>query len=181
MKLFFISDIHGSEYYLKKAMKRYKEEGAENIIILGDILYSGSMNPLSDYYNRKGVIEILNNYSDKIIAVMGNCDSEADAMVLDFPIISTYSNLTYNGKTLFLTHGHIYNENNMVTLQDGSIFIQGHTHVLRAEKKENIYFLNPGSISLPRGNNPHTYAILEDDLFQIKDLDGNVVREIDIV
>lgn len=181
MKLFFISDIHGSEYHLKKAMKRYEKEGAEYIVILGDILHHGATNYLSDYYRQEGVIKILNNYSDKIIAVMGNCDSEADVMRLDFPIESIYSNLIYNGKRLFLTHGHVYNENNMVELKEGSVFVYGHTHVLRAEKKENIYFLNPGSITLPRENNPHTYGILEGTLFQIKDLDGNIVKEIDLV
>ncbi|NLY44592.1 MAG: phosphodiesterase [Tissierella sp.] len=181
MKLFFISDIHGSVYYLNEAMERYSAEGADYIVILGDILYHGARNPLPKDYNPKGVIEILNSYSDKIIAVRGNCDSEVDEMVLNFPIMSTYSNILYNGIRLFLTHGHIYNENNMVDLKEGSAFIYGHTHILRAEKKENIYFLNPGSITLPKENNPHTYGILEDLSFKIKDLDGNIIKEIDLV
>jgi len=41
MKLFFISDIHGSEYYLNKALERFKEEKADYIVILGDHLYHG--------------------------------------------------------------------------------------------------------------------------------------------
>lgn len=181
MKLFFISDIHGSVFYLDQAMERYEEEGADYIIILGDILYHGARNPLPKEYNPKGVIEILNNYSHKIIAVRGNCDSEVDEMVLDFPIMSTYSNIIYNHKRLFLTHGHIYKEGNMVNLKEGSAFIYGHTHILRAEKKDDIYFLNPGSITLPKENNPHTYAILGDNCFRIKDLYGNIVKEINIV
>lgn len=178
MKLFFISDIHGSEYYLNLAIKRYKEEGADYIIILGDILYHGARNPLPKGYNPKGVIEVLNKYSDRIIAVRGNCDSEVDEMVLDFPIMASYSNILYNNVRLFLTHGHIYNENNMINLKEGSAFIYGHTHILRAEKIDNIYFLNPGSITLPKENNPHTYGILNNRIFKIKDLDGNIIREI---
>lgn len=181
MKLFFISDIHGSVYYLNEAIERYEEEGADYIVILGDILYHGARNPLPKEYNPKGVINILNNYSDKIIAVRGNCDSEVDEMVLDFPIMSTYSNIIYNDKRLFLTHGHIYNEGNMVKLKEGSAFIYGHTHILRADKKDNIYFLNPGSITLPKENNPHTYGILENNSFKIKDLAGNIIRKIDIL
>lgn len=181
MKLFFISDIHGSVYYLNEAMERYEEEGADYIVILGDILYHGARNPLSREYNPKGVIDILNNYSDKIIAVRGNCDSEVDEMVLDFPIMSTYSNIIYNDKRIFLTHGHIYNEDNMIKLKEDSAFIYGHTHVLRADKKDNIYFLNPGSITLPKENNPHTYGVLENNDFKIKDLDGNIIKKIDIV
>lgn len=180
MKLFFISDIHGSVYYLNQAMERYDAENADYIIILGDILYHGARNPLPKEYNPKGVIEILNYYSDKIIAVRGNCDSEVDEMTLNFPIMSTYSNLLYNDVRLFLTHGHIYNEDNMVDLKDGSVFVYGHTHILRAEKRNNIFYLNPGSITLPKENNPHTYGLLEDTSFKIKDLDGNVIREIDI-
>lgn len=181
MKLFFISDIHGSVFYLDKAMERYNAEGADYIVILGDILYHGARNPLPKEYNPKGVIEILNNHSDKIISVRGNCDSEVDEMTLNFPIMSTYSNILYNGVRLFLTHGHIYNEDNMIDLKEGSAFVYGHTHILRAEKRDNIFFLNPGSITLPKENNPHTYGILEDNTFKIKNLEGNIIREIDIV
>lgn len=180
MKLFFISDIHGSVYYLNQAMERYLVEEADYIIILGDILYHGARNPLPKEYNPKGIIEILNNYSDRIIAVRGNCDSEVDQMVLDFPIMADYSSILHNDRRLFLTHGHIYNEENMVNLGQGSAFIYGHTHILRAEKKDNIFFINPGSITLPKENNPHSYGVLDGNSFKIKDLDGNVVKEIDM-
>lgn len=181
MKLFFISDIHGSEYHLEKAMKRYRKEEGEYIVILGDILHPGGMSPLSDYYRPEGVRNILNKYSNKIIAVKGNCDSEGDGMSLAFPMMSIYSNILHRGRRLFLTHGHIYNEGNMVNLEKGSSFISGHTHILRAEKRDGIYLLNPGSITSPRENNPHTYAVLEDDEFKIKDLDGRIIKAIDIV
>lgn len=41
MKLFIMSDIHGSIYYLDKAIECYNEEKADYILILGDILYHG--------------------------------------------------------------------------------------------------------------------------------------------
>jgi len=109
MKLFFISDIHGSIYYLDRALARFKEENADYIVILGDHLYHGARNPLPKEYNPKKVTEVLNSYADKIISVRGNCDSEVDEMVIDFPIMATYSTVLYNNKRLFLTHGHIYN------------------------------------------------------------------------
>ena len=37
MKLMFISDIHGSYKYAKKALEIYEEEKAEKLVILGDI------------------------------------------------------------------------------------------------------------------------------------------------
>lgn len=180
MKLFFISDIHGSVYYLNKALERFEKEQADYLVILGDLLYHGARNPLPKEYEPKKVIELLNSLSDRIISVRGNCDSEVDQMVLDFPIMADYSTIFYEGKRLFLTHGHIYNEGNMPKLKDGDVFIHGHIHIPKAEKLDNIFFINPGSITLPKENNPHTYGILEGDVFTIKELDGSVFKETSI-
>lgn len=180
MKLFFMSDIHGSLYYLNKALERFNDEKANYIVILGDELYHGARNPLPKEYNPKKVAETLNSLADKIIAVRGNCDSEVDEMVIDFPIMATYSTILYNNRRLFLTHGHIYNENNMPKLSDGDILLYGHTHIPKVEKKDSIFVINPGSITLPKEDNPHTYGVLEGDNFAIKDLDGNVFNEINI-
>ncbi len=180
MKLFFISDIHGSLYYTRKALEAFKEEKADYIVILGDELYHGARNPLPLEYNPKEVAESLNEYADRIIAVRGNCDSEVDEMVLDFPMMATHSTILYNGRRLFLTHGHIYNGNNLPKLREGDVLFYGHTHVPKIEKKENVYVINPGSITLPKENTPNSYGVLEDDIFIIKDFEGNVYKEIDL-
>ncbi len=52
---------------------------------------------------------------------------------------------------------------------------------LKLKKIDNIYVINPGSTTLPKENNPHTYGILEGEIFKIKDLEGNIYREIKIV
>ncbi|TJX15170.1 phosphodiesterase [Tissierella creatinini] len=181
MKLFFISDIHGSIYYLKKALKRFEEEKADYIVILGDILYHGARNPLPLEYNPKEVFALLNSIGHKIIAVRGNCDSEVDEMVVNFPIMATYSNILYNNRRVFITHGHIYNETNMPPLADSDMLIQGHTHIPRLDKKDNVYVVNPGSITLPKEDNPHTFGILEGSSFKIKTLEGEIFKEIIII
>ncbi|HHW71211.1 MAG TPA: phosphodiesterase [Clostridiales bacterium] len=181
MKLFFISDIHGSIYYTQKAMKRFECEDADYVIILGDVLYHGARNPLPIQYNPKEVIALLNNFKEKIIAVRGNCDSEVDEMVLEFPINATYSHLLYNDRRIFLTHGHIYNEDNLPSLHKGDVFMYGHTHIFRAEKKDNIYIINPGSITFPKADNPNSYCTLEGNIFEIKDLKGNVIKEMKLL
>ena len=178
MKLFFISDIHGSLFYLNKAIELYKKEEANYIVFLGDALYHGSRNPLPKDYNPQGVASLLNEYKDKIIAVRGNCDSDVGQMLIEYPMMAEYSIILYNDRRLFLTHGHIYNEKNLQNLSANDVLVQGHTHIPVAKKLNKIYVLNPGSISLPRENNPNSYAILKDDLFQIKDLDGKVIKEI---
>lgn len=180
MKIFFVSDIHGSIYYAKKAIEKFQEENADYIVILGDELYHGARNPLPIEYNPKEVAELLNEFSDKIIAVRGNCDSEVDEMVIKFPMMATYSMVLYEGRRLFLTHGHIYNENNLPKLRDGDVFIYGHTHIPKAEKNENIFIINPGSITFPKEDNPNSYGILEENVFKIKDLNGNIFKEINL-
>ncbi|NOH16131.1 phosphodiesterase [Clostridium cochlearium] len=181
MKLFFISDIHGSSYYLQKVINIYEKEKADYLVILGDELYHGARNPLPKEYNPKKVAEILNTYKNNIIAVRGNCDSEVDQMVLNYAIMSDYSIILYNNRRLFLTHGHIYNKNNLPNINDGDVLIYGHTHVPLAEKLNNIFIINPGSITFPKENTPNCYGILEDNTFKIKTLDGEVFKEINIV
>lgn len=178
MKLFFISDIHGSVYYLEKALERYEKEQADYIIILGDILYHGARNPLPKAYNPKGVIELLNKLSKKIIAVRGNCDSEVDQMVLNFPLSGTYSNLLLGDQRLFLTHGHIYNKEKMVELEKGSVFAYGHTHIPELKIIEDIIYFNPGSITLPKEANPRTYGVMDENKIEIKTFDGDVFKKL---
>lgn len=180
MKILFISDIHGSLYYTRKAIEVFKEEAADFMVILGDELYHGARNPLPLEYNPKEVALLLNEYADRIIAIRGNCDSEVDEMVIEYPIMATYSTILYHNRRLFLTHGHIYNEENMPKLRAGDAFIYGHTHIPKAEKKDDIYIINPGSITLPKENHPNSYGILANDTFQIQDFDGNIMKSIQL-
>lgn len=178
MKLLFISDIHGSLFYANKAIESFHKEKAQYIIILGDLLYHGARNPLPKDYNPKEVAKVLNKYADKIIAVRGNCDSEVDQMVLNFPIMAQYSNILYNGRRLFMTHGHIYNIDTIPALGRGDVLIYGHTHVPMAEKRGDIFIINPGSVSMPKEDSTISYGILEEDRFKIKDFDGKLIKEI---
>ena len=96
MKLMFASDIHGSAYWAEKVVKRFEEEQADYLVLLGDILYHGPRNPLPKDYNPQAVIQLFNNIKDKIIAIRGNCDSEVDQMVLEFPITADYNIIPLN-------------------------------------------------------------------------------------
>jgi putative phosphoesterase len=180
VKIFFMSDMHGSLNYSQKALDNFTKEGADYIVILGDELYHGARNPLSQKYSTLETAALLNKFSDRIIAVRGNCDSEIDAMVLNYPMMSDYSVVLYNKRRLFLTHGHIYSVNNIPKLNVGDIFFYGHIHVPKIEKIDGIYAINPGSVTFPKENNPHTYGILEDNIFRIKDLEGNIFKEIEL-
>ena len=177
MKYMFASDIHGTAYYCRKMLDAYKEEQADRLVLLGDLLYHGPRNDLPKEYAPKEVISLLNGLKSEIYAVRGNCEAEVDQMVLDFPVMADYCILVIDGRTFYATHGHIYNQDNLPPVKKGDILIHGHTHVLKAEQKEDCILLNPGSVSIPKEGNPPTYAVLADSVFTIKDFSGNTVRE----
>jgi len=181
MKLFFISDIHGSSHYMKLAMRRFEKEQASHIIMLGDALYHGPRNPLPEGYDSKETAQLLNEYAPVMIAVKGNCDSEVDQMLIEYPMLNEQSFVLYNDRRIFLSHGHKHNPDNLPSLNKGDAFAFGHIHIPVAESKNGIYILNPGSISLPKEGNPNTYAVLEDERFIIKDLEGNTFKELRMI
>lgn len=178
MKLLFLSDIHGSAYYMGEMMQAIKREKPDQIIILGDALYHGPRNPLPREYDPKQVVEMLNSLKGKIIAVRGNCDSEVDQMLIEFPMLSDYAVLYIEGKRCFISHGHLFNKDNELALQKGDIYIQGHTHIPKLKWESGILKLNPGSITLPKENSKNSYAIIEKSKFILKALDGTVIDSI---
>lgn len=182
MKIMFTSDIHGSAYYCRKMLDIYGNSGADRLVLLGDILYHGPRNDLPRDYAPKEVIAMLNPLRNEIYAVRGNCDTEVDQMVLEFPILADYGLLVIEGKTFYATHGHVYNQDNLPPMKEGDILVHGHTHLLKAEKADTescgrITVLNPGSVSIPKGGNPNTYAMLEHGICTILTLDGETVKE----
>ena len=163
MKFFVVSDIHGDSYWCKKAIKTYKESGADRLVLLGDILYHGPRNDLPSHYAPKEVISLLNPLASSIIAVRGNCDAEVDQMVLDFPIMADYTCIVSGGVMFFLTHGHIYGPEKLPkSIKEGDVLLSGHTHIAGDIIKDGIRFMNPGSPSIPKGETKPSYIIIED-------------------
>ena len=174
MKWLIASDIHGSLKYCKELLRVFHEEKADRMLLLGDILYHGPRNDLPEEYAPKAVIALLNAYKNDILCVRGNCDTEVDQMVLEFPILADYAVLT-EGKTMILaTHGHHFNEKQLPPLHKGDILLNGHTHISACRKHEDFIYMNPGSVSIPKESTPHAYMTLEDGLFLWKDFDGRV-------
>ena len=180
MKYMFASDVHGSAYYCRKMLEAYKDEQAERLVLLGDLLYHGPRNDLPRDYAPKEVITMLNEKKDEIYAVRGNCEAEVDQMVLEFPVLADYCILVLEGKTFFATHGHVYNTGNLPPMKKGDILVHVHTHVLKAEDMGDYKWLNPGSVSIPKEGNPPTYGIFDGNTFEIKDFAGKIVKKIQL-
>ena len=177
MKLLIASDIHGSVYYCEKLLEAFEREQADRLVLLGDVLYHGPRNDLPKEYAPKKVIEMLNAMKQKILCVRGNCDTEVDQMVLQFPVLADYAIVPLGERLVYLTHGHVYNSGKLPPLCPGDILLHGHTHIPACQESESHIYLNPGSVSIPKEGSAHSYMILEDSRFTWKDLDGNPYRE----
>ena len=178
MKVLTISDLHGSleaATIIKDIIDIHK---TDIILCLGDVLYHGPRNDLPKDYKPKEVILILNEYKDIIISVRGNCDTEVDQMVLDFPILSELNTFYIGKRKIIASHGHIYSQNNLPHLSKGNVFIFGHIHIPITKKENDYFILNPGSASLPKENHPKTYGILDENSYKIYTFDHKTYKEI---
>ena len=142
MKLMFASDIHGSQR-LRGGACRLQSRGRGRLVLLGDLLYHGPRNNLPDAYDPKGVIALLNGVKNELFCVRGNCDAEVDQMVLQFPIMADYALFDLDGHTAFITHGHLFNLDNLPPHKPGDLLIHGHTHVLTVQEKDGMTYINP--------------------------------------
>ena len=174
MKWMIASDLHGSAYYCRKMLEAFEREGADRLFLLGDLLYHGPRNDLPREYAPKEVIPLLNGLGDRLLCVRGNCDSEVDQMVLEFPVLADYAVLPVGQRLIYATHGHIYHVKNLPPLAPGDVLLHGHTHVPAWTKfgQGNLY-LNPGSVSIPKENSPHSYMTIRDNQILWKTLEGD--------
>ncbi len=172
MKYIIASDIHGSAYWCERLLEEMKNEEAEKLVLLGDLLYHGPRNDFPDDYSPKKVFAMLNAVKEKILAVRGNCDSEVDQMVLEFPMLADYAVAETKGRTLFFTHGHLFNRESPPLLKGGDILFNGHFHCPEATEAEGgVLYANCGSVALPKEGTPHSYLLLDGDTLYFKDLE----------
>lgn len=142
MKILVIGDTHGKLNKVRDVWGKLKD--------IDLIAHTG------DYY--RDAKALADEFHVPVIAVKGNCDGGGRK---DFEIIETEY-----GK-LLLVHGHGQNvsysldhlrylamENNCRAA------IYGHTHVASVLEDDGIYFINPGSLTLPRDNSGGSYGII---------------------
>lgn len=93
-----------------------------------------------------------------ILTVKGNCD------LFNYP---KFRVIELNDKyKVYITHGNHDNMNTLKykALENGcNVVITGHTHIPLYTNDEEIIFLNPGSVSRPRGGSKPSFLILEVD------------------
>lgn len=169
MKLMIASDLHGSAYYTRLLLTAMDREQPDRLLLLGDLLYHGPRNDLPREYAPKQVIQLLNARKSQILCVRGNCEAEVDQMVLEFPVLSEFGVVFADGLTLYMLHGH---KNLDIPVLSGDILLCGHTHVPAVRKDGEHYYVNPGSVSIPKEGSCHGYMILESRQLHHVSLEG---------
>ncbi len=176
MKILVISDTHGSLSAFEKVESFFKE--VDMIFHLGDVLYHGPRNPIPEGYNPKILAERLRKYD--ISYVRGNCDADVDLMVLGLKEMPRIRKLDLEGFTISMTHGDAVEDPlEFARSQSSNVVLLGHTHIPRIDVREGVLILNPGSPSLPKGDYPGSFAIVEVELgnleAEIFDLNGKII------
>lgn len=190
MKYLVVSDIHGCLPALEQVLNFFENGKYDQLVLLGDILNYGPRNGVPEGLDAMGIVARLNQMSDRIIAVRGNCDSEVDQMLLSFPCLADYAMLFVGGKKIFITHGHLFNPgvpaggafppgSVSIPAAGTDVFMSGHTHLWELERHEGVVVCNTGSVTFPKDGRVPTFATIDDDMvLRLRALDGRVLKEI---
>jgi putative phosphoesterase len=142
------SDTHGSIILAEQAIARFPQ--AMHILHLGD--YTRDARLLEARYPNKAVL-----------AVSGNCDYEGDTDKYPSERV-----LVIENKRILLVHGnrfHVkggYDKLFRKAEKDRfDLVLFGHTHIAADITQNGRHIFNPGSPTLPVGNEGPTYGIVE--------------------
>ena len=144
MKILVVSDSHGKTdnfLLLKKKISK-----PDLIIHCGD--GTEDFDFISDFFKCK------------VCGVSGNCDF--------FTREPKSINLNIEGKIIHIEHGNqlpVFSKNDLFLYAKNSgfdVILYGHTHIQNFIHLENIFVVNPGSISKPRDGEP-SYCIIDTD------------------
>jgi len=135
MQILVTSDSHGDSASIQNLLRQYADT-VTTAVFLGDCV--------DDF------LRFQHLYSDiNFVAVAGNCDFSTS--------VPKERILTLGGRRILLMHGHSHNVKmsynrlmyySMEKEVDACLF--GHTHMPAMFSHESVFFMNPGSVAIPR-------------------------------
>lgn len=145
MKILIVSDNHGDQFVLEELHHIYQDE--------------------VDYWLHCGDSELKkeNDVWTIFKSVEGNMDWSKQ-----YPLVRVER---IEQQNVVVLHGHKHNVKWVLTdmkkiaqEEEAQIVFYGHTHIPKISYDEGVYFINPGSISQPRGGmDVGSYAIYEEN------------------
>lgn len=170
MKYLIASDLHGDIVSYRILLERTLEENPDKVVLLGDLMEYARDIP--------AINAILDQIPAPILAVSGNCDREEWLKMFHVENKGLKFVEDVGNRRIFYTHGHIYGVSNMPSiLKKGDVFLYGHWHKGKLEKKNEITVANTGSIARPR-NSVASYIILKDNEIVLKDVNGETISKL---
>ena len=124
------------------------------------------------HYQALGMEGLMLVDAGQVLAVAGNCDWGIQQLSPQFPFYRKYRLETWEGREVFLTHGHRYSPRNPPPMGMARVMLSGHTHRPDFRQMGDLVCVNPGSVSLPRGGSPHSCLVWEDGLLRWLTLEG---------
>lgn len=171
MKWMIASDLHGSARCCRALLEALDREGADRLVLLGDLLYHGPRNDFPEEYDTRAVTALLNGVKDRLLCVRGNCDSEVDQMISNFPIIGDFS-MEWQGHTLYFTHGHKCNPELPPTgAKRGDVVFYGHFHKAALTEKDGVRYVCVGALGLSPEGVERSYAVIDETSVTVKALE----------
>lgn len=177
MKILFISDIHGMSTNLDKIKRIYENGSFDKLVVLGDLYYAGFNKFNKENYDNKQVRDFLMEFKDKLICMKGNCDSDLDVKISNFPINSGLSLIHVDDIDIYLTHGDKYNSD---TFSMKGVLMYGHYHVPSIKKINDMIYVCVGSVSLPRDGSVFSYGVYEKRKITLYTIDGEIIDSISV-
>jgi len=174
MTFLICSDLHGDLSAATEVVKIFQKENADELIILGDILFCGYRLVTHARYQPDGVVNLLNPMAKQIIAVSGNCDRREDREKLHFEMPKR-QHFRLGQHIVFMVHG---DERLDFPLSQGDILLFGHTHRPLLKEEAGVIYANPGSVALPRGDSVPSYLLLNEHGIFLKEMTQRVVSSI---
>ena len=176
MKLFVATDVHGSAFWAERVVEEFKRSKCDLLVLLGDVYNHGPRNPFPRDYAPMKVAETFNKVACKVVAVKGNCDSEVDQMISDFPFVQQEI-IPFDGRRLYFTHGHVYNKSNLPSLSSGDVLFYGHFHKNEIVDVDGVTCVNVSSVSLPKDKS--SYCTVDERGITLFGFDGEVILQKD--
>lgn len=174
-KLIIASDLHGSPERTAFLCERVQEHQPDALILLGDLLYHGPRNPLPSGYMPMDAAGLYATLTLPVVAVRGNCDSEADVNALPFPL-QEHAWILTDTLQIFACHGHsLPLEPPFKGIPPGTVVLRGHSHIPLAHSVKGVHLWNPGSLTLPKNGFPPSWAMYEGGEFRVMDMSGTVI------
>lgn len=191
-----ISDIHGNFEALKAVLKEIDKLSVSKIYCLGDVVgYYSQVNECCDELRERSIDCLMGNHDWYMISgsfcprsqSVNDCLEYQRKVIteVNFNWIKTFK-LQFEFDKIKMVHGgwtdpideYLYEPSeDYFNKIEGEIFISGHTHIQQLHKYTNKIYCNPGSVGMPRDNDPRAaYAIINDNEITLKRVEYDIEK-----